>query len=121
MLWFWCRSPPQEPWELPSRPADASAAYKTSSNQALLYRLNGDTNPLHADPAMAAMGGACSYCLGLLLGGWSGSLPPCESHHPLFRVWLCFVHARPSIQYWAGVVNAPHARTRAVPHQCSQS
>lgn len=51
------RGPKPEPWALPSRAPDATNEYKTSENQALYYRLNGDTNPLHADPAMAAMGG----------------------------------------------------------------
>jgi acyl dehydratase len=49
--------PKAEEWALPGTPAHATESYKTSSNQALWYRLNGDPNPLHADPQMAAMGG----------------------------------------------------------------
>jgi 3-hydroxyacyl-CoA dehydrogenase/3a,7a,12a-trihydroxy-5b-cholest-24-enoyl-CoA hydratase len=37
----------------PSRAPDAAFEEKTSPNQALLYRLSGDWNPLHADPAFA--------------------------------------------------------------------
>jgi acyl dehydratase len=44
-------------WEGPSLPkdraADFAAAEKTSPEQALLYRISGDQNPLHADPAFA--------------------------------------------------------------------
>jgi acyl dehydratase len=50
--------PPRE--ELPSRPdraADFSHVEPTTKEQALLYRLNGDLNPLHADPAFAALAG----------------------------------------------------------------
>jgi acyl dehydratase len=43
--------------EAPSRAADASFEAKTTPNQALLYRLSGDKNPLHADPDFASMGG----------------------------------------------------------------
>ncbi len=37
----------------PTRAPDAVVEEKTSPNQALLYRLSGDWNPLHADPAFA--------------------------------------------------------------------
>ena len=37
----------------PERAPDAVVEEKTSPNQALLYRLSGDWNPLHADPAFA--------------------------------------------------------------------
>lgn len=36
------------------RPADFSHREASSPEQALLYRISGDTNPLHADPAFAA-------------------------------------------------------------------
>lgn len=41
----------------PSRPPDATMTDVTSTNQAALYRLNGDWNPLHIDPTFAAFGG----------------------------------------------------------------
>lgn len=39
------------------RAPDFRVEYKTLPQQALLYRLSGDTNPLHASPQFAAMGG----------------------------------------------------------------
>lgn len=41
----------------PARPPDHSVTYQTLPQQALLYRLSGDRNPLHSDPAFAASGG----------------------------------------------------------------
>ncbi|KAI9173248.1 hypothetical protein H9P43_007379 [Blastocladiella emersonii ATCC 22665] len=43
--------------EPPARTPDAVVEEKTVESQAALYRLSGDLNPLHIDPAMSAMGG----------------------------------------------------------------
>ena len=43
--------------EFPDREPDHAVSYQTRADQALLYRLNGDRNPLHSDPAFAALGG----------------------------------------------------------------
>ncbi len=43
-------APPGREGSAPSRPADLRVEEKTSPEQALLYRLSGDLNPLHADP-----------------------------------------------------------------------
>lgn len=51
------RGPSGGSGEPPDRTPDAVASERTSEKQALLYRLSGDINPLHADPMMAAIGG----------------------------------------------------------------
>lgn len=45
------------PNAMPKRDADFTGEEPTNVNQAILYRLNGDRNPLHVDPDMAEMGG----------------------------------------------------------------
>lgn len=58
-----------EPHKLPDRKPDHTAAAETRLDQALLYRLNGDRNPLHADPDLAKrvgfpvpiLHGLCTY------------------------------------------------------------
>ncbi len=45
------------PHRLPGRTPDAVCELPTLPQAALLYRLNGDFNPLHADPAVAATAG----------------------------------------------------------------
>jgi acyl dehydratase len=68
---------------IPERPADAVTSYAVTPQQAMLYRLCGDRNPLHADPEFAKgagfpapiLHGLCSYGIVLreatdvLLGG----------------------------------------------------
>jgi acyl dehydratase len=46
-----------EPHTIPDRRPDFTAAAETRIDQALLYRLNGDRNPLHADPQLAKRAG----------------------------------------------------------------
>jgi len=48
---------PSPSFELPSRAPDHEVRYETRVDQALLYRLSGDRNPLHSDPSFAKMGG----------------------------------------------------------------
>lgn len=57
---------------VPERAADIEACYTTRPEAALLYRLSGDVNPLHADPDIAAkagfdrpiLHGLCTYGMG---------------------------------------------------------
>jgi acyl dehydratase len=58
-----------DPHKIPERKPDLSLALETRVDQALLYRLNGDRNPLHADPELAKrvgfpvpiLHGLCTY------------------------------------------------------------
>ena len=49
--------PQPAPHKLPETAPTAKVDFKTHPNSALIYRLSGDRNPLHADPAAAAKGG----------------------------------------------------------------
>ena len=57
----------------PERAPDATVTVQTRTDQALVYRLSGDRNPLHSDPAFAAMGGFDRPILhGLCTYGFTG-------------------------------------------------
>ena len=57
----------------PERAPDHAVTYQTPPDQALLYRLSGDRNPLHSDPSFAAMGGFDRPILhGLCTYGFTG-------------------------------------------------
>ncbi|MBT4984638.1 MAG: enoyl-CoA hydratase [Ilumatobacter sp.] len=57
----------------PERSADHEVTYVTDRDQAFVYRLSGDRNPLHTDPAFAAMGGFDTPILhGLCSYGFTG-------------------------------------------------
>jgi acyl dehydratase len=61
--------PQPEPHKLPERVPDKAYDFKTSPQAALVYRLSGDMNPLHADPKVATgagfkqpiLHGLCTY------------------------------------------------------------
>ncbi|MGH7919694.1 MAG: MaoC/PaaZ C-terminal domain-containing protein [Candidatus Dormibacteraceae bacterium] len=60
---------PASEWRRPERAPDERIEYVTRPEQALLYRLSGDRNPLHSDPAFATrarfprpiLHGLCTY------------------------------------------------------------
>lgn len=63
------RGPSKPQQKFPARAPDHCVSTRTTTTQSLLYRLLGDTNPLHADPDVAAaagferpiMHGLCTY------------------------------------------------------------
>jgi acyl dehydratase len=73
------------PHQVPRRAADLMLEFATRPDQALLYRLCGDRNPLHADPAVAKAGGfprpilhgLCTYgiCCRAILQAYCGLEP----------------------------------------------
>src|SRR5262249_6644553 len=71
--WGGERGPSGEVNVPPAREPDAIIEEKTSDSQALLYRLSGDWNPLHVDPAFAkAFGFDRPILHGLCTFGYAG-------------------------------------------------
>jgi acyl dehydratase len=71
--WGGDRGPSGTPNAAPEREPDHAVTVQTRTDQALLYRLSGDRNPLHSDPAFAAMGGFDRPILhGLCTYGFTG-------------------------------------------------
>ncbi len=71
--WGGDRGPSGTPNAAPERAPDAEVRYTTRTDQALLYRLSGDRNPLHSDPTFAKMGGFDRPILhGLCTYGFTG-------------------------------------------------
>ncbi len=73
------RGPEGDEWStlaaepLPAREPDEMVSYATRTDQALLYRLNGDRNPLHSDPTFARRAGFDRPILhGLCTYGFTG-------------------------------------------------
>jgi acyl dehydratase len=64
---------PSSRFSAPEREPDHEVTYPTRTDQALIYRLSGDRNPLHSDPKFAAMAGFDRPILhGLCTYGFTG-------------------------------------------------
>jgi acyl dehydratase len=87
--WGGDRGPSGTPNQAPERAPDAEVSLQTRTDQALLYRLSGDRNPLHSDPSFAAMGGFDRPILhGLCTYGFTGRAllhARCDSDPARFR------------------------------------
>jgi acyl dehydratase len=87
--WGGDRGPSGPRNEAPDRAPDHEVTYRTSPDQALIYRLSGDRNPLHSDPSFAKLAGFDRPILhGLCTYGFTGRAllhALCDSDPARFR------------------------------------
>jgi len=94
----------------PDRDPDGVVERPTLPQQALLYRLNGDKNPLHADPEFAKMGGfdapiihgLCSYgitCKAVVDGALGGDVTKVARYQARFA-GVAFPGETYVVSYW---------------------
>jgi acyl dehydratase len=94
----------------PERAPDGTVVRKTLEQQALLYRLSGDKNPLHADPEFAKLGGfdkpiihgLCSYgiaCKAIVDDVLGGDVTRVARYQARFA-GVAFPGETYRIQYW---------------------
>jgi len=98
------------PHMIPNREPDANMEIPTDSRQALLYRLSGDMNPLHADPETAKaagypspiLHGLCSFaiCCRAVMQIYCNQDPTRISHHQLRFAAPVFPGETLSISLW---------------------
>ncbi|MEI9965620.1 MAG: MaoC/PaaZ C-terminal domain-containing protein [Caulobacteraceae bacterium] len=112
------------PHQVPGRPADQSIDIPTRPDQALLYRLSGDRNPLHADPNFArAVGfprpilhGLCTYgiaCRAVMQAYTDMEPAPVRSHQARFSAPV-FPGETITVDLWRdGEVVSYEARVKA--------
>src|SRR5262245_58020583 len=96
--------------EAPARAPDGVVERKTLPQQALIYRLSGDKNPLHADPEFAKLGGfdtpilhgLCSYgivCKAIVDDVLGGDVSPVARYQARFA-GVAFPGETYRISYW---------------------
>jgi acyl dehydratase len=113
-----------EPHPVPSRAPDLEIDLPTRPDQALLYRLSGDRNPLHSDPAIAKMAGfprpilhgLCTYGLTCraVLQAYAGYDPARILQHDVRFSAPVFPGETVSVQLWKdGDVVSFEARVKA--------
>ncbi len=113
----------EKPHAVPDRAPDQSVDVPTRPDQALLYRLSGDRNPLHADPAFAKMvgfprpilHGLCTYgitCRAVMQAFTDFDPAPITSHQARFSAPL-FPGETVTVDLWRdGAVVSFEARVK---------
>lgn len=94
----------------PDRAPDQSVTIATRPNQALLYRLSGDRNPLHSDPGFAAkagfdrpiLHGLCTYgiCCRALLQSYADYEPAAIREFAVRFSAPCFPGEDITVDFW---------------------